>query len=58
MMNGQTIAVAGVALVLIVILMTMNNGGGTKTNVKESSGTACKRTGVVASQAEITGLQL
>jgi hypothetical protein len=57
MLNGQTIAVAGVALVLIVILMTMNNGGG-GANVKESSGTACKRTGVVASQAEITGLQL
>lgn len=57
MMNGKLVTAAVAVVVLIAILMVMNNDG-TKSNVKESSGTACKRTGVVASQAEITGLQL
>ncbi len=56
MKNDQMIMIAVVAAaVLAFVLFTKND---TTTTVKDKNGTACKRTGVVPSQSEITGLQI
>lgn len=55
-MNNQMIVVAVVSAALLAAVLFMNDD--TKVDVKDKNGTACKRTGVVPSQAEITGLQI
>ena len=56
MKNEQMIVIALVVATLLAAVLFMKDD--TKATVKETNGTACRRTGVVPSQAEITGLQL
>lgn len=56
MKNEQMIVIALVVATLLAAVLFMKDD--TKATVKETNGTACRRTGVVPSQAEITGLQI
>jgi competence protein ComGC len=56
MKNEQMIAVAIISVALIATFFFMKNSA--DPTKKEGNNSACKRTGMVASQAEITGLQI
>ena len=57
MKNEQIVAVALLTAVLLATVFFMKNSPADPSK-KEGNNSACKRTGVVASQAEITGLQI
>lgn len=56
MKNEQVVVIAVISAALLATVLFMKDDS--TTTVKDKTGTACKRTGVVPSQSEITGLQL
>jgi hypothetical protein len=56
MKNGEIIALVALVATLSFVIYSSSSSVTSSTDDKKKNG--CKRTGVVASQAEITGLQI